>query len=134
MTETTALADLRREYTLAGLRRVDLEADPMVQFAKWFEQALAAKLTEPNAMTLATADRAGHPSARIVLLKGADERGFIFFTNYQSRKGRELVENPNASLVLFWPEPGTSSLHRGDYHQSFPRGIRQVFSAAARRA
>jgi pyridoxamine 5'-phosphate oxidase len=101
------LADLRREYTLAGLRRSDLHADPIVQFTRWFDQAAAALAsatdsTDINAMTLATADREGRPSARVVLLKGVDERGFVFFTNYQSRKGRELAENPNAALVFYW--------------------------------
>jgi pyridoxamine 5'-phosphate oxidase len=96
--------DLRREYTLAGLRRKDLDRDPMAQFAKWFQQALAAKLPEANAMTLATADKQGRPSARIVLLKTVDERGFIFYTNYESRKGRELEWNPNAALLFYWPE------------------------------
>ena len=104
VSDSLSIANLRREYTLAGLRRTDLEADPMVQFAKWFQQALGAGLTEPNAMTLATADRQGRPSARIVLLKGTDARGFIFFTNYESRKGHELAENPNASLVMYWAE------------------------------
>jgi len=99
-----SLADLRKDYTLAGLRRVELEADPIRQFQKWFQQALDAELLEPTGMTLATADKSGRPSARIVLLKGLDERGFIFFTNYNSRKGRELAENPNASLVLYWAE------------------------------
>ena len=96
------LADLRKDYTLAGLRRVELETDPIQQFQKWFQQALDARLLEPSAMTLATADQQGRPSARIVLLKGLDERGFIFFTNYESRKGRELAENPNAALVFYW--------------------------------
>jgi pyridoxamine 5'-phosphate oxidase len=86
------------------LRRADLEAEPMAQFGKWFSQAQSAGLGEPNAMTLATVDNLGRPSARIVLLKGADERGFLFFTNYKSRKGRELAGNPHASLVLFWRE------------------------------
>ncbi|EEF61016.1 pyridoxamine 5'-phosphate oxidase [Pedosphaera parvula] len=104
MTDNLLIADLRREYTLAGLRRADLDQDAIKQFQKWFQQALAGKLTEPNAMTLATANKEGFPSARIVLLKGVDERGFTFFTNYESRKGRELTENPNASLVLYWPE------------------------------
>jgi len=99
-----SLADLRKDYTLAGLRRVELEADPIRQFQKWFQQALDAQLLEPTGMTLATADQKGRPSARIVLLKGLDERGFIFFTNYNSRKGRELAENPNASLVFYWAE------------------------------
>lgn len=98
------LADLRREYTKGGLRRADLDPNPLVQFQKWFEQALNAQLIEPSAMTLATADRNGRPSARIVLLKALDERGFIFFTNYESRKGRELAENSNAALVFYWAE------------------------------
>ena len=98
------LADLRREYTQGGLRRADLDPDPLGQFHQWFEQALKSELLEPSAMTLATADRAGRPSARIVLLKAADERGFTFFTNYESRKGAELAENPHAALVLYWAE------------------------------
>ena len=96
------LAELRREYTLAGLRRADLDADPISQFQKWFAQALAAEIVEPNAMTLATVGADGQPSTRIVLLKGVDERGFSFFTNYESRKGRELAENPKAALTFFW--------------------------------
>src|SRR6201999_1980766 len=84
-----------------------LAADPIVQFGRWFEQAAAGRTNEQGdvtAATLATADKEGRPSARIVLLKGVDARGFIFFTNYDSRKGRELAENPNASLVLYWPD------------------------------
>jgi pyridoxamine 5'-phosphate oxidase len=100
-----AIADIRREYSLGGLRRADLSAYPVAQFQKWFEQAAAAlPQTDVNAATLATADKNGKPSARIILLKGLDERGFIFFTNYQSRKGRELAENPNASLVFYWQQ------------------------------
>jgi pyridoxamine 5'-phosphate oxidase len=98
------LAALRKEYTLGGLRRADLDSNPFVQFQKWFEQAMTAQLHEPSAMTLATADATGHPSARIVLLKAVDERGFTFFTNYESRKGRDLAQNSHAALVLFWPE------------------------------
>jgi pyridoxamine 5'-phosphate oxidase len=101
------IADIRREYTLAGLRRADLDANPIVQFQKWFGQAtkaLAEKELDVNAATLATADKNGKPSARIILLKGLDERGFTFFTNYKSRKGRELEENPNASLVFYWQQ------------------------------
>jgi pyridoxamine 5'-phosphate oxidase len=98
------LAELRREYTKGGLRRADLAPDPIVQFQKWFEEALNSQLLEPSAMTLATADVDGRPSARIVLLKGADERGFYFFTNYESRKGRELAVNARAALVLYWAE------------------------------
>ncbi len=121
------LAELRREYNLTGLRRKDLAADPITQFKQWFEQASGARASGrlqkflikvyktlhlvPNveqldltAMTLATVDSQGIPSARTVLLKGVDARGFIFFTNYLSRKGQELAGNPNAALVLYWPE------------------------------
>jgi len=122
-----SLADLRREYSLRALRRADLDPDPTTQFNRWFEQAagfrrsgnlrrfcinlykslfLGANSGVPvdvNAMTLATADKDGRPSARIVLLKGVDARGYIFFTNYDSRKGQELAENPDAALVFYWP-------------------------------
>ena len=96
------LAELRREYTLAGLRRADLDADPISQFQKWFAQALAAEIVEPNAMSLATVGADGQPSTRIVLLKSVDARGFSFFTNYESRKGRELAQNPKGALTFFW--------------------------------
>jgi pyridoxamine 5'-phosphate oxidase len=106
-----SIADLRREYCLAGLRRKDLNADPIIQFEIWFEQARAAnaklareKIEDVNAMTLATADKQGRPSARIVLLKGIDQRGFLFFTNYESRKGKELSDNPQAAAVFYWPD------------------------------
>jgi pyridoxamine 5'-phosphate oxidase len=99
-----SLADLRREYTLGGLRRADLHTSPIEQFKKWFEEALQAEVLEPNAMALATADQSGKPSSRIVLLKAVDERGFVFFTNYESRKGRDLAENPRASLTIYWRE------------------------------
>jgi len=99
---------MRREYSRTGLQRADLDSDPIAQFRKWFDQATRARSgIEPldaNAMTLATADRQGRPSARIVLLKGLDERGFVFFTNYESRKGCELEENPQAALVFHWAD------------------------------
>lgn len=101
------ISDLRREYDLGGLDEADLAADPFTQFGLWLEQAIAADPLDPTAMTLATADRQGRPSARVVLLKGFDERGFVFFTNYDSRKGRELAENPRAALAFFW-----AALHR----------------------
>lgn len=97
-----SLADLRKDYSLAGLLEKDLARDPFRQFEKWFQEAEAAKLIEPNAMTLATATRDGRPSARTVLLKGVDGRGFTFFTNYESRKGRELADNARATLVFPW--------------------------------
>src|SRR5258708_459596 len=96
------LADLRKDYALAGLLEKDLARDPFRQFEKWFQEAEASKLVEPNAMILATATRDGRPSARTVLLKGLDGRGFVFYSNYDSRKGRELEANPRASLVFPW--------------------------------
>ncbi len=97
-----ALADLRKDYSLAGLAEKDLAKDPFRQFEKWFQEAEAAKLTEPNAMTLATATREGRPSARTVLLKGLDGRGFVFYSNYESRKGREIAANPQVTLLFPW--------------------------------
>jgi pyridoxamine 5'-phosphate oxidase len=98
-----SLPDLRRHYALHELREEAAEADPFTQFRRWFDEALAnTAVTEPNAMTLATIDRQGHPAARIVLLKGFDERGFVFYTNYESAKGHELEANPRAALVFFW--------------------------------
>jgi pyridoxamine 5'-phosphate oxidase len=99
-----SVADLRKEYMRHGLSEIDLDPDPIVQFQTWFAQALAAGLPEPNAMTLATATPDGRPSARMVLIKGLDARGFVFFSNYISRKGRELAANPYAALVFYWPE------------------------------
>ena len=118
------MADIRREYSLDSLRRVDLDANPIPQFNQWFAQAsggsrwrkigialfklwhaiLGHTPTDVNAVTLATVSKDGQPSARAVLLKGADERGFIFFTNYDSHKGRELAGNPNAALTFYWPD------------------------------
>jgi len=96
------LADLRKDYSLAGLLEKDLAKDPFRQFEKWFQEAEGAKIAEPNAMVLSTAGRDGRPSARTVLLKGLDGRGFVFYSNYESRKGRELDANPNATLLFPW--------------------------------
>ena len=93
---------MRKDYGLAGLQEKDLEKNPFRQFEKWFQEAEAAKLPEPNAMTLATVGRDGRPSARTVLLKGCDGRGFVFYTNYESRKGRELAANGHATLLFAW--------------------------------
>jgi pyridoxamine 5'-phosphate oxidase len=130
------MADLRRDYRQGDLDRDDLKADPIAQFNDWFAAAAAAQKagrTDVNAMTLATVDQEGRPSARTVLLKGADARGFIFFTNYESRKGKELAGNPNAALTFFWPElerqvcvAGTvskvSEAESEAYFKSRPRG------------
>jgi len=98
------LADLRQEYMRAGLSETDADRDPIRQFQRWFDDALAAKLPLPNAMTLATVTADGAPSARIVLLKGVEDGGFVFFTNYDSRKGRELQARPAACLVFQWSD------------------------------
>jgi pyridoxamine 5'-phosphate oxidase len=98
------IAELRREYARETLRDGDIAGDPIAQFARWFQEALNSGLSEPHAMTLATADAAGRPSARIVLLKDYDQRGFTFFSNYDSRKGEDLVANPQAALLFHWVE------------------------------
>ena len=135
MNEKLDLAGRRREYTLAGLRRAELDPDPMAQFAKWFKQAQEAGLAEPGAMILSTADKSGHPSARTVLLKVVDQRGFIFFSYGESRKSREMGWNPNAALVFHWPDldrqvciAGTvtriGAVESEKYFSSRPREIR----------
>ena len=127
------LARLRRDYTRAGLNEPDADPNPVEQFRRWFDEALAADLHEPNAMTLATATPDGRPSARIVLLKGFDERGFVFYTSYEGRKSRELEANPLCALVFYWGElerqvrvEGRASRLPGDesdaYFEARPRG------------
>ncbi len=98
------MGDIRREYARTRLDEHAVAADPIVQFLRWLEDALASELIEATAMTLATATPDGAPSARMVLLKGADPRGFVFFTDYRSRKGHELEANPRAALVFYWAE------------------------------
>ena len=98
------IADIRKEYSKQTLLEKDVDQDPFVQFDKWWNEAIKSELEEINAMTLATATLKGIPSARIVLLKSVSEEGFVFFTNYNSQKGKELLENPNACLVFFWKE------------------------------
>ena len=133
-----AIADLRREYKLNGLSRKELLADPLAQFQSWFDEVMklraqSATPLEANAMTLATVDGQGRPSARVVLLKGIDERGFIFFTNRHSRKGVELAGNPHAALVFHWADlerqvcvagivQKISSEESETYFKSRPRG------------
>ena len=129
------IAELRREYARMGLGEADVDPDPVRQFRAWFEQALAAGVPEPNAMTLATATADGRPSARMMLLKGFDERGFTFFTGYESRKGRELAENARAALLFHWDPLGRQVRIEGPvecvdeaesdaYFRSRPRGAR----------
>jgi pyridoxamine 5'-phosphate oxidase len=101
---TTDPAQLRNEYRQATLDVADVDADPLRQFGRWFDEAVAARLPEPNAMTLATASADGAPAARIVLLKAFDERGFVFYSHYTSRKGHELAANPRAALLFYWIE------------------------------
>ena len=96
------IQDLRKNYDLDKLEREDLHENPFTQFRNWFDYALDQKTLEPNAMTLATITPDGKPAARIVLLKGFDENGFVFYTNYNSRKGEELIQNPHAALVFCW--------------------------------
>jgi len=102
MMDAIDLAGLRREYETQGLSRADLHHDPIEQFGTWFSTAVNSELTDANAICLATATPDGKPSTRIVLLKGFDQRGFVFFTNYQSKKGRELDGNPQAAFSVYW--------------------------------
>lgn len=129
------LADIRREYSHAVLDESHVDPDPIVQFRRWLDQAFEAQEPEPNAATLATASRDGAPSARIVLIKGVDARGFAFFTDYQSRKGRELAENPRAALCVLWnsverqvrvegPVERTSAEESAAYYRTRPIGSR----------
>ena len=135
MTPPVSVADLRREYALARLDEKDVSRDPIAEFARWFAEAQAAEVEEPNAMVLATATPDGTPSARVVLLKGFDERGFVFFTDYRSRKSAELEANPRAALVLHWSELERQVRITGDvtrtsveesdaYYRSRPLGSR----------
>ena len=114
------VADVRREFTRDGLRRRDLDPDPVAQFLKWLEEARVAHPGDFTAMVLATADRSGRPSARVVLLKGCDERGFLFFSHYTGRKGRELAENPRAALVFYWPALDRQVRVEGTVERSAP--------------
>jgi pyridoxamine 5'-phosphate oxidase len=98
------IADIRKDYKLASLEEEDVAANPIDQFTRWWNEAVASQIDEVNAMTLATANAAGVPAARIVLLKGYNPNGFIFFTNYESDKGKNLAQNPHAALVFFWKE------------------------------
>jgi pyridoxamine 5'-phosphate oxidase len=125
--DPTALAALRRSYELAGLDVVDVDPDPVAQFLRWLADAAAAELIEPNAMVLATADAAGLPRARTLLLKVADEQGFTFFTNYGSTKGRHLTENPQASMCFPWLELERQVTVSGSVHRVSPDETAEYF-------
>jgi pyridoxamine 5'-phosphate oxidase len=98
------IAGIRKEYRLQQLKESDIQQDPLLQFQNWFQAAIDAKVNEPNAMNLSTVKGSGRPASRIVLLKGVEENGFVFYTNYQSDKGQQLQQQPYASLCFFWPE------------------------------
>ncbi|MBS1934064.1 MAG: pyridoxamine 5'-phosphate oxidase [Bacteroidetes bacterium] len=130
-----SIASIRKDYRLRSLSEKDIASDPFVQFTKWWNEAQQAQIEELNAMTLATASADGIPSARIVLLKGFDKNGFVFFTNYNSFKGQQLFENPRACLVFFWKEverqiritgivERTSEKESDEYFNSRPAGSR----------
>ena len=136
------IADLREEYIRAGLSEAGADSDPFRQFERWFEDALRARLPLPNAMTLATVTAAGAPSARIVLLKGIERGGFVFYTNYRSRKGRELEARADACLISFWPElerqvrieggvEKVAEAEADDYYATRPLGARLSARASA---
>lgn len=136
-----SIASLRREYMGESLDEADVAADPCIQFQRWFDEALRAELPMPNAMTLATATAEGQPSARIVLLKGIDHDGFVFYTNYRSRKGRELGGNPRAALLFHWTElerevrvegrvEPVSAAESDEYFASRPLGSRHAAIAS----
>lgn len=129
------IAAIRKDYILASLTENDVDQDAIKQFSRWWNEALASHIDEINAMTLATASAEGVPDARIVLLKGFDEKGFVFFTNYESSKGRQLAANPRAALVFFWKElerqirisglvEKVSAEESNDYFNSRPEGSR----------
>ncbi|MBS1597290.1 MAG: pyridoxamine 5'-phosphate oxidase [Bacteroidetes bacterium] len=131
----TTIADIRKDYKLKSLSEKDVNADPFKQFEKWWKEAIDSDIEEVNAMTLATSSNNGIPSARIVLLKGVDKRGFVFFTNHNSFKGQQLSENPRACLVFFWKElqrqvritgvvEKVSEKESDDYFNSRPEGSR----------
>jgi pyridoxamine 5'-phosphate oxidase len=122
-------ADMRLNYALRGLSEEDLRPDPIEQFTVWFEEAREGGVLEPNAMTLATASATGEPSARIVLLKGIDERGFVFYTNYESAKGRDLAANPRATLSFYWPQLERQVRIAGSVERVSPEESRAYFDS-----
>jgi pyridoxamine 5'-phosphate oxidase len=122
-----SIAQLRKNYTLDQLTEAEVPHNPLPLFQLWFEQAVKADCPEPNSMTLATADQAGNPSARIVLLKGADENGFTFFTNYESQKGKDLAVRPQAALLFHWHELERQVRIKGSVERVSPLESDQYF-------
>jgi pyridoxamine 5'-phosphate oxidase len=121
------IAQLRKNYTFGQLSETEVPHQPLPLFQLWFDQAVKAECPEPNSMTLATADKAGNPSARIVLLKGADENGFTFFTNYESQKGKELADRPQAALLFHWHELERQVRIKGTVERVSPEESDQYF-------
>lgn len=124
-----SLTELRKNYTQGGLLESNINPNPLKQFQIWFEQALEAEILEPNAMTLATVNSEGKPTARIVLLKHLDERGFSFFTNYESEKGKNLSQNPWVSLVFWWGDLERQVRIQGKVEKISPAESDQYFSS-----
>ena len=121
--------DMRKEYMSRGLQESDVDADPIRQFARWFDEAQQAQMLEPNAMALATATPDGVPSVRMVLLKGFGDAGFVFYTNYQSRKGLELVANARAALAFYWPELERQVRVEGTVERTSPKESDTYFAS-----
>jgi pyridoxamine 5'-phosphate oxidase len=122
------IASLRQEYMRARLDEIDVDRNPLAQFRKWFDEAVQAQVPMVNAMTLATASSESQPSARVVLLKGLDERGFIFYTHYESRKGEELAANPRAALLFYWIELEREVRIEGSIEKTSPRESDEYFA------
>jgi pyridoxamine 5'-phosphate oxidase len=123
------LADLRREYSLKELSESTIFADPFAQFSTWMDEALASEVIDPTAMTISTVDAAGHPSSRVVLLKKFDHEGFVFFTNYASKKASDLKENPNISLHFFWPDLERQVIISGTAAKTSPEDSAEYFAS-----
>jgi pyridoxamine 5'-phosphate oxidase len=115
---SSSIADIRKDYKLASLDEADVASNPIDQFTRWWNEAVSSQIDEVNAMTLATANAAGTPSARIVLLKGYDANGFVFFTNYESDKAKNLAQNPKAAIIFFLERIGKANPYRRNCRKS----------------
>ena len=128
MQTSTDLAAIRKDYRLQSLLEQDVDTNPVMQFEKWLQQAMESGIEEPNAMTLATSTTTGKPSARIVLLKGITENGLVFFTNYNSKKGKQIHDNPLASLVFFWKELERQVIIEGEIKKTSEKESDEYFA------